>query len=63
MVFLFLLNTQEGWPDYLWQFVDGTESGPSKDNNIYFTIFFVFYIFIGSMFLMQLFNGIIFLNY
>ncbi len=63
MVVLFILNTQEGWPDYVWWFVDGTENGPIKDNNTYFMLYFVAYLFIGSMFLINLFVGVIFLNY
>lgn len=51
MVFLFLLTTQEGWPDYVWKFVDGTESGPVQNNAPAFVFYFIIYLFIGSIFL------------
>ena len=58
-----ILNTQEGWPDYVFRFVDATDTGPIFNNNPLFMLFFFFYLFVGSMFIVQLFVGVIFLNY
>lgn len=63
MVSLFVLSTGEGWPDYLFNFIDASESGPVFDSNPYMFAYFVVFIFVSSMFMMNLFVGVIFLNY
>ena len=63
MLTLFILSTIEGWPNYMYIFVDADEKGPLKDNNTWMIIYFLVFIIIGSMFLLNLFIGVIFLNY
>lgn len=31
MVSLFILSTLEGWPDYLYTFIDADENGPTQE--------------------------------
>lgn len=31
MLTLFILSTMEGWPDYMYLFIDADESGPIKN--------------------------------
>ena len=63
MLTLFILSTIEGWPNYMYEFIDGYEDGPNKDSNQWVIFYFVVFILIGSMFLLNLFIGVIFLNY
>jgi hypothetical protein len=63
MLSLFVLSTIEGWPNYLYFFVDADESGPIKGQNYYFVVYFVIFIFIGSLFLLNLFVAIMSFNY
>lgn len=63
MLTLFVLSTLEGWPNYLFYFIDASSEGPVKDNYPLMILFFVVFIFVGSMFLLNLFIGVIFLNY
>jgi hypothetical protein len=53
----------EGWPDYMFRFIDAGDEYPIKGNYIYMALYFVTFIFVGSLFLMNLFVGVIFLNY
>ena len=66
IITLFILSTQEGWPDYLFYFVDadkispdGENQGPEKDSNRLFMLYFLVFIFIGAMFLINLFIGVV----
>jgi len=70
IITLFILSTQEGWPDYIFNFVDanrfsvdGENQGPEKDSNRLFMLYFLVFIFIGAMFLINLFIGVVQLNY
>jgi hypothetical protein len=63
MLTLFVLSTLEGWPDYMFNFIDADDNGPKYNNNLYMIAYFMVFIFIGSMFLLNLFIGVIFLNY
>lgn len=64
MLSLFVLSTLEGWPDYFFNFMDSSELGPVKNSQQVMTlIFFITFIFVGSLFLLNLFIGVIFLNY
>ena len=64
---LFVLSTLEGWPNYMFNFADASsdpESAPVLDNNLVTVfLFFMAFIFIGALFLLNLFIGVIFLNY
>jgi len=60
----------EGWPNYVFNFVDaniisdsGENLGPEKDGYKLFMLYFMVFIFVGSMFLINLFTGVIQLNY
>lgn len=63
MITLFIMSTLEGWPDYMYNFIDGSESGPVKDNQTWFMWYFVVFILVGSLFLLNLFIGVILVNY
>ena len=42
---------------------DGENLGPEKDGNRLFMLYFMVFLFIGSMFLINLFVGVVQLNY
>ena len=70
IVTLFVLSTFEGWPNYVFNFVDadkigddGENLGPEMNGNRFFMLYFMFFMFIGSMFLINLFVGVVQLNY
>ena len=65
MIFLFVLTTQENWPSLVYQAVDCTDvdQGPERDSQWYYAYFFVVFIFVSSMFLLNLFVGVMFLNF
>lgn len=59
---LFILTTQEGWPDIMHKGMDvvDTEHSPRRDNFKYGAFYFIFYILIGSFFFLNLFMAVIF---
>jgi len=57
MLNLFVLSTIEGWPTYMYYYVDADENGPMKDKNGWMIVYFIVFIIIGSMFLLNLFIG------
>ena len=59
MLTLFILSTVEGYPNYMYTFVDADETGPYKNNNQWMFIYVIVFLFIGSMFLLNLFIGVI----
>eukprot|EP00826_Nyctotherus_ovalis_P043544 TRINITY_DN4598_c0_g3_i1.p1 TRINITY_DN4598_c0_g3~~TRINITY_DN4598_c0_g3_i1.p1 ORF type:complete len:690 (-),score=158.09 TRINITY_DN4598_c0_g3_i1:567-2636(-) len=65
LIFLFVLTTQENWPALAHQAVDCDEEdkGPIKNGRWYYAYYFVAFIFIGAMFLLNLFVGVMFLNF
>lgn len=65
LVSLFVLSTLEGWPDYMYQLIDGGEphEGPIFDNHNYVKGLFVVFIFIGSIFCVNLFVAMISLKF
>ena len=63
MVTLFVISTFEGWPNYMYWFIDGTKIGPIRNNDPYFGIFFITYIMVGSVVSINLFVAIIGTNY
>ena len=63
MVTLFVISTFEGWPWYMYWFIDGTKVGPVKDNDPYFGIYFMVFIMVGSVISVNLFVAIICINY
>ncbi|CAD8210431.1 unnamed protein product [Paramecium octaurelia] len=63
MLTLFVLSTLEGWPDYMYYFIDADESGPIFDAQLQFSWYFVIFILFGAMLLINLFIGVILVNY
>ena len=60
----------EGWPNYIWPFVDACNIaddeenlGPEKDGNRIFMLYFVVFILVVTLFLVNLFIGVVQLNY
>jgi len=63
MLSLFILSTIEGYPSYMYELVDADDNGPNLDNSEYMIAYILVFILLGSMFLLNLFLGVIFLNY
>jgi len=66
MLSLFVMSTQENWPDLMYSMSDANDSiyGPELDGNRFFSYaFFIVFIFVGSFFLINLFIGAIFLEF
>lgn len=63
MLFLFILSTFEGWPDFVYFFMDADESGPIANNSAYFGFFFAIFIFVGGFFSINLFSAIMSFNF
>lgn len=63
MLTLFILSTLVSWPDYLLYFKDGTINGPIKNYDPYMFWFFASFILIGSILLINLFIGVILVNF
>jgi hypothetical protein len=65
LIFLFELTTQENWPLTVYQVVDCTEidKGPIIDYSWYYSYYFVVFLFFGSMFLLNLFVGVLSYNF
>jgi hypothetical protein len=61
MVTLFGVMTTEGWQDVMWAVVDSTEiyQVPRKNENPGYIVFFCFFMIIGSLFLLNLFVGVV----
>ena len=61
MITLFVLSTMEGWPTIMYYSMDGNDqtSGPEKGALKGVSWYFVSYIFIGSLILINLFIGVI----
>lgn len=63
MLFLFILSSFEGWPDYVFNFIDADDSGPVLNKSVYFASFFAIFIFIGGFFSINLFSAIMAFNF
>ena len=61
LVSLFILSTLEGWPDYMYHIIDGgsEETGPIFENQPWVRYIFIVFIFIGSIFSINLYVAII----
>jgi len=65
-VTLFVLSSLEGWPDVMATVFDANtaSNGPTYNNTkIFGMIYFIFFVLIGALFLMNLFVGVIFLQF
>jgi len=65
MLTLFVVSNNEGWPDIMYAYSDatGVETGPKPGAGIINAFFFVGFVFIGSFFFLNLFTGVLFLNF
>lgn len=66
MLSLFILSTQEGWPDIMNTVSDANDEiyGPVFNESSTFSYtYFIVFIFIGSYFLLNLFVGVLFMEY
>ena len=59
---LFILSSEEGWPDIMYQAIDsrGVGLAPKRDSNPYLAYYFVVFILIGSFFFLNFFIGVVF---
>ena len=62
MISLFIVSSEEGWPDIMYSAIDARDIGisPQKNFNPPAGIFFISFIFIGTFFFMNLFIGVVF---
>ncbi|CAG9334678.1 unnamed protein product [Blepharisma stoltei] len=62
MVALFIMASQENWPDDMYAAVDAVAEGksPIRENNPSAAYYFIFHIFISSIFFVNLVSGVIF---
>ena len=62
---LFLMMQGEGWTETMYKGIDSTEIGqqPSKNSKYYLCVFFVFYMIVGSLFINNLFVGVVIDNF
>ena len=60
MLSLFVVSTRDRWGVLMWQSVDGQERGlgPVQNFNFGFTVFFVFAVFAGGFFALNIFSGV-----
>jgi hypothetical protein len=65
MVSLFVLSTLEGWPDYMYNLIDGgkEDTGPVYNNYAYVSYLFIVFIMVGSIFCVNLFVAIVGMNF
>jgi hypothetical protein len=60
MTTLFNVMTTEGWIGVMYDGIDSTKIDmmPQMDSNPYFCLFFFFYMFVGSLFVLNMFVGV-----
>jgi len=65
MLTLFTMSSLEGWPTIMWLAVDSTEIDfqPVKNHNTSQSLFFIFFLILGSFFFLNLFVLTIFTNF
>lgn len=65
MITLFVVSNNEGWPDVMYAYGDatGVETGPKPGAGMGNCFFFVGFVFVGSFFFLNLFTGVLFLNF
>jgi hypothetical protein len=65
MMTLFVVSNNEGWPDVMYAYCDatGVETGPKPGAGIINAFFFILFVFVGSFFFLNLFTGVLFLNF
>lgn len=65
MLTLFEMLNLEGWIDVMWNGVDSVGIGmqPQRDNNQWYALYFIGFIIVGNMFLLNLFVGVVIDNF
>ena len=66
VITLFVMFSLEGWPDILWHAMDVTDVDVSPEPGAFASygfVYFIFFIFLASMLLLNLFTGVIFESY
>lgn len=65
MLTLFVVANQEGWPDLMYHYTDitGISTGPKEGQSQINAYFFIIFVFVGNFFLMNLFVGVLFMNF
>jgi Ion transport protein len=65
MLTLFIVASQENWPDIMHQAIDsaGEREGPRQDSTPAAAYFFISFMMIGSYFFLNFFIGVLFLKY
>ena len=58
---LFQMATTSGWSDIMFASINTTQIDyvPIKNNNLYWILFFIVFIIVGSFFLLNLFVGVV----
>lgn len=61
MVTMFGMMSTEGWLEVMWSAVDSTEiyQIPKRNNKLPFIIFFSVFMVVGSLFILNLFVGVV----
>lgn len=61
MTTLFKMSSTEGWIDMMNEGINsvGIDQQPIPMNNQYWALFFVFFIFLGTFLIMELFTGVV----
>ena len=61
MMTLFIMSTTEGWIPIMWNGVDSTavDQQPVQKNTIWWVFFFIAFIVVGSLFILNLFVGVV----
>lgn len=62
MIALFILSSEEGWPNIMTNAIDGVAAGeaPKVNSNQYLTYYFIIFIMVSSFFFMNLFTAVVF---
>lgn len=65
MFTLFIMMTTDNWREMMYDGMDATEidSQPKENTNPAFTVYFVLYMIVGSLFVMNLFVGVVIDNF
>lgn len=65
MLSLFEMLNLEGWTDVMWNGIDSTgiDLAPKRDNNLWYALYFISFIIVGNMFLLNLFVGVVIDNF
>ena len=61
MTTMFGMMSTEGWLDVMWQAVDSTQihQVPSRNKHPAFVFFFIFFMIVGTLFILNLFVGVV----